>query len=424
MSFEPVIRVRNLTKSFPIYARPIDRLKQFILPTFRRLVGLPPKQYHTSYTALRDINLDILPGETVGIIGRNGAGKSTLLQIICGTISPTSGEIEIKGRVAALLELGAGFNTEYTGRENVYMNARLLGLTDSEIESRFDAIVEFADIGEHLDQPVRTYSSGMFVRLAFATAIHVEPEILIVDEALAVGDANFQARCMKRINDIKNRGTSIIFVSHDINAIRFLCDRVVWLSKGSLIAVGDVLQITGTYMQDTHGELTPSEEAMPKGGNLTTHSKLRPVLHWGSSKGIVISVGIYSSDRQHTVFNYGERIHICTEIKLPKTINAADVSVVASIKSLRGIDLIVSTVDLAQFCQSQDTKQFRLKYSMVNLLTVGTYYLVIAVEQRTSSNVQYLEYIEGVHYFNTISQSSYFGVFHPEIQTSCETLNG
>ncbi|MDZ4098100.1 MAG: ABC transporter ATP-binding protein, partial [Methylophilaceae bacterium] len=189
------IKVENLSKCYQIYDNPRDRLKQFVAPRLQRLTWQTPKQYFREFWALKDVSFEVKKGETVGIIGRNGSGKSTLLQMICGTLNPTSGSIQTSGRSAALLELGSGFNPEFTGRENVYMNAAVLGLTQDEIDKRYDDIVAFADIGEFINQPVKTYSSGMVVRLAFAVQSQIDPDILIVDEALSVGDAKFQAKC-------------------------------------------------------------------------------------------------------------------------------------------------------------------------------------------------------------------------------------
>ena len=204
MSSEIAIKVENLSKCYHIYDQPRDRLKQMILPRLQRAAGAASKQYFREFWALKDVSFEVKKGETVGIIGRNGSGKSTLLQMICGTLNPTSGSVQTHGRIAALLELGAGFNPEFTGRENVYLNAAVLGLGYEEIEARFDQIAAFADIGDFIEQPVKTYSSGMMVRLAFAVAIHADPEILIVDEALSVGDAYFQAKCAHRIRSIIN----------------------------------------------------------------------------------------------------------------------------------------------------------------------------------------------------------------------------
>jgi lipopolysaccharide transport system ATP-binding protein len=240
MSSEPIIRVRNLSKSFPIYASPADRLKQFVFPRIQRLFGLKVKSYYRTFNALSDVSFEIKRGETVGLIGRNGAGKSTLLQIICGTLFPTSGSVEIKGRIAALLELGSGFNPEFTGLENIYLNATILGLSNEEIEQRIDRIIAFADIGDFIEQPVKTYSSGMMVRLAFSVAIHVEPDILIVDEALSVGDAYFQAKCAKMMQNIIASGSTVLFVSHDIASVKSLCNRALLLDSGHSKYFGEV----------------------------------------------------------------------------------------------------------------------------------------------------------------------------------------
>lgn len=242
MSSEVVIRAAGLDKTFPIYRKAHHRLMQIFMPG-------PVGRWHDEFRALRNINLEIRSGETVGIVGRNGSGKSTLLQIICGTVAPTSGQVEVKGRIAALLELGAGFNPEFTGRENVYLYGAVLGLSRSQVDSRFDAIVAFADIGPFLDQPVKTYSSGMFVRLAFAVAINVDPDILIVDEALSVGDEAFQRKCFARIEQIREGGATILFVSHSAGTVVDLCDRALLLDAGQMLAQGRPKHIVGLYQK-------------------------------------------------------------------------------------------------------------------------------------------------------------------------------
>jgi len=231
------IRISNISKCYQIYERPIDRLKQFLVPRLQALLDLKPNAFYKEFWALQDINFEIQKGETIGVIGRNGSGKSTLLQIICGTLTPTSGEIETNGRVAALLELGSGFNPEFSGRENVYLNASILGLTREEIDARFDDIVAFADIGDFIEQPVKTYSSGMYVRLAFAVAISVDPDILIVDEALAVGDASFQAKCMQKFEEFRQKGTTILLVTHDLGAVLQFSDRCILLDQGKRLEI-------------------------------------------------------------------------------------------------------------------------------------------------------------------------------------------
>jgi lipopolysaccharide transport system ATP-binding protein len=241
MSSEVAIRVENLSKCFHIYEKPRDRLLQ--------MLARNRKQYFREFWAVRDVSFEIKKGETVGIVGRNGSGKSTLLQMICGTLNPTQGEITTNGRVAALLELGSGFNPEFTGRENVYMNAAVLGLSKEETDQRFEEILKFSEIENFIDQPVKTYSSGMMVRLAFSVAINVDPQILIVDEALSVGDELFQRKCYSRIAAIKKLGSTILFVSHSGAAITELCDRAILIDAGEKISVGNPKTIVGRYQK-------------------------------------------------------------------------------------------------------------------------------------------------------------------------------
>lgn len=248
MSDDIAIKVEGLSKCYHIYDTPRDRLKQFVMPRLQRLIGKQPKQYFREFWALRDVSFEVKKGETVGIIGRNGSGKSTLLQIICGTLSPTGGSVETRGRIAALLELGSGFNPEFTGRENVYMNASVLGLSSEEIDARFNDIVAFADIGDFIEQPVKTYSSGMMVRLAFAVIAHVDADILVVDEALAVGDAFFTQKCMRFLRGFMKKGT-VLFVSHDTGSIRNLCNYAVWLEKGQVIQEGAPKEVCELYLE-------------------------------------------------------------------------------------------------------------------------------------------------------------------------------
>ncbi|HUB26865.1 MAG TPA: ABC transporter ATP-binding protein [Tepidisphaeraceae bacterium] len=239
------IRVSNLSKCYHIYDSPRDRLKQTLFSG---------RNYYREFWALRDVSFEVRKGEAVGIIGRNGSGKSTLLQLITGTLKPTAGQIEVSGRVAALLELGSGFNPEFTGRENVYLNGVLLGLTNEQIDQRFDAIADFADIGDFIDQPVKTYSSGMLVRLAFAVQVQIEPDILIVDEALAVGDALFQKYCFQKIEKLVSNGTSLLFVSHDQEAVRTLTHHAMLLTRGQVKSTGTSAEVLLEYRRQLHEE--------------------------------------------------------------------------------------------------------------------------------------------------------------------------
>lgn len=242
------IRVQNISKCYHIYEAPRDRLKQFIAPRLQRLTLQQPKQYFREFWALKGVSFEIRKGETIGIIGRNGSGKSTLLQMICGTLTPTTGSIQTNGRVAALLELGSGFNPEFTGRENIYMYASVLGLSRKEIDARYDDIIAFADIGNFIEQPTKTYSSGMTVRLAFSVIAHVDADILVIDEALAVGDAFFSQKCMHFLRNFMKTGT-VLFVSHSTDSIKSLCSYVFWLEKGVVLEEGLPKEVCGLYLE-------------------------------------------------------------------------------------------------------------------------------------------------------------------------------
>ena len=254
MSSDISIRVANLSKAYQVYNRPEDRLKQFLYPRLQRLLRQNPRSYYQEFWALRGISFDVQKGETVGVVGRNGSGKSTLLQLICGILHPSYGTVETYGRVAALLELGSGFNPEFTGRENVYMNAAILGLTSEEVDSRFDDIASFADIGDFMDQPTKHYSSGMTIRLAFAVQSQIEPDILIVDEALAVGDVKFQTRCFEQLRQLKKKGTSILLVTHSADQIVTHCDRAILLENGIPLEMGEPRCVTNRYMDLLFGK--------------------------------------------------------------------------------------------------------------------------------------------------------------------------
>ncbi len=258
MFFEQAIVSRGLSKAYLLYREPRDRLRQAVRPRLARLlrplgVRLAERQYYAEHWALRDVSFEVGRGETVAIIGRNGAGKSTLLQLICGTLTPSAGTVEVQGRVAALLELGSGFNPEYTGRENVLLNAAVLGLPREVALERMEAILAFAEIGSFIDQPVKTYSSGMTMRLAFAVAAHVDADVLLVDEALAVGDAYFQQKCMRWLRDFQRRGT-LLFCGHDLGAVVGLCERAIWIDRGQLRMSGPAKDVADAYASFTLAE--------------------------------------------------------------------------------------------------------------------------------------------------------------------------
>lgn len=271
----PAITVKNLNKIYRLYDKPMDRLKESL--------GLTRKKLSREHYALKNVNLEIKRGETVGIIGTNGSGKSTLLKIITGVLSSSSGDVTVNGRISALLELGAGFNMEYSGIENIYLNGTMTGFSKKEIDSRLEEILEFADIGEYVHQPVKTYSSGMFVRLAFALAINIDPEILIVDEALSVGDVFFQAKCYHKFEEFKKQGKTILFVSHDLSSISRYCDRVILLLKGEKLAEGSPKDMIDLYKQVLVGEF--DHEASEHTG-----------LEYGSGAGKIKEYGIFDQN--------------------------------------------------------------------------------------------------------------------------------
>jgi len=311
------ISVKNLTKIYNLYDSPKDRLKEALNP-FK-------KSYHHIFYALKDINFKVKKGERVGIIGKNGAGKSTLLKIITGVLTPTSGEVEVNGKIASLLELGAGFNPEMSGRENIYLNGTIMGFTKEEIDKRIDSILSFANIGEFIEQPVKMYSSGMFARLAFSVAINVEPDILIVDEALSVGDIHFQNKCIRKMEEIGEAGTTILFVSHDIQAINKFCNYVIWLNDGVIKRSGepsDILENYKSFM--SYGMEFEQIENKSTNRNKTEDKSLINVQNlesFGEKRALITAIGFFDLyGNSINVLRQGEEvIFICdfiTEIEL------------------------------------------------------------------------------------------------------------
>ena len=436
MSSDYSIQVKNLSKCYHIYEKPRDRLIE--------MLTLGHKKLSREFWALQSTSFSISRGETVGIIGRNGSGKSTLLQMICGTVSPSTGTVTTNGRVAALLELGAGFNTEFTGRENVFLNAAILGFSHDSIKERMTEVLEFSELGDFLDQPVKTYSSGMYARLAFSIAIHVDPEILIVDEALAVGDSRFVAKCMRRIKEIQKRGATILFVSHDVGSVRTLCDRAIWLDKGRLVEDGDVFPITGKYMafmfKDEESEektlrdqITASNnteisrdatkktiEANPINSPASEYGHeldARPVTHWGSRKGVILGASICDEQGvRRDVIAWGQPMEVIIDLSIPLDIPRENLSIAFSIKDLKGSDLIVSATHDQEKSLLPDQENFIVCFRMTNSLVTGKYLLVAAVENRIHRDIHYYEYFEGAHYFSTLAEEQFFGLFQPRIQ--------
>jgi ABC-type polysaccharide/polyol phosphate transport system ATPase subunit len=316
MSSDIAIKVENLSKCYQIYDSPRDRLKQFVMPRIQKTVGMHPKQYYREFWALKDVSFEVRKGETVGIIGRNGSGKSTLLQMICGTLNPTTGSITTHGRIAALLELGSGFNPEFTGRENIYLNAAITGLSIDEINDKIDSITEFSGLGDFINQPLKTYSSGMQARLAFSSAIHVDPSILIVDEALSVGDAGFQLKCMLRMRDMQEKGVTILFVSHDTSSVVRLCDHAFVMEHGRCVSQDrDPLKCVKLYEQLTRKVAMPEiYHRMPsKFDAVNYNDELQGIKETriGSHEARYLSIDFMGDDNKiRQIFKSGEEIQI------------------------------------------------------------------------------------------------------------------
>lgn len=270
MNTDIVIQAKELAKCYHIYKHPRDRVKQLLLNPLKRSLGFAPQPYFHEFWALNALSFDIRKGETIGIVGRNGSGKSTLLQLICGTLNPTSGSVDTRGRISALLELGSGFNPEYSGRENIYLNGAIHGLSKEAIDNKFDLIASFADIGEFLDQPVKTYSSGMYARVAFSASMFTDPDVLIVDEILAVGDGAFQAKCLRAFHKLRDTGCAVIIVAHDSYMIKKFCSRVLYLQNGSCIGFGESAPIVDKYNIEIQKAMAVSYE--PNSSPVTTSS--------------------------------------------------------------------------------------------------------------------------------------------------------
>lgn len=420
MCSSDAIKLSSVGKRYEIYDRPKDRLLQMLYRGRKR--------FYREFWALNDVSFKITKGETVGIIGRNGSGKSTLLQAICGTVQPTVGTLTTMGRIAALLELGAGFNPEFSGLENIMLNGAILGISPKEMERRIEDIVAFSELGEFIHQPVKTYSSGMQARLGFSVAINVDPEILIIDEALAVGDARFVAKCMHRIRDIQNSGATILFVSHDVTAVRTLCDRAIWIHEGKLVEDGDVFPVTGRFMEfmldgeKDNVDLNRGAAVLNSRGDVAmsvVKYDSKPVTHWGSHVGCIQSAGLFDHQgNRRESFQLGQEVEARIEVNLSNRIERQKLAVAFSIKDLKGNDLIVaSTADREWFrFEAESGKKFVVKFRFKNPLTTGNFLMVAAVEDRSSATFQYYEYLEGAHYFSSIADEQLFGVFHPEIK--------
>jgi lipopolysaccharide transport system ATP-binding protein len=399
------LRIDNVSKQYRIYDRPGDRLIESLSRGHLRR--------HREFWALRDISFEIEQGTTVGIIGQNGCGKSTLLQIISGTLTPTHGDVWHEGRIAALLELGAGFDPEFTGVENVYMNASLMGLSRQETTSLFPTVERFAEIGQFIHQPVKTYSSGMYVRLAFAIAASVEPDILVIDEALAVGDAVFQHRCLRRIKELQERGSTILFVSHDTAAVRALCDRAILLNNGRMIADGGPADVLNDYQRivmerdeafaaesdRSVDEITPAEAS-----HLPVHYTYR---HGDGSAGIIATELYDSSARRVEIVETGASLSALVSVRFKRELEEPVVGFL--IRNRHGIHAFGTNTkeQRIQLGTVRNGQIVTISFSFDCWLGVDNYSISFAVH---SSEGQAYDWLDGALFFRVVSPTLTEGV--------------
>lgn len=380
---EVIIQANNISKMYKMYNSPKDRFKE----TFSK----HKEKYYSEFYAMKDVSFEISEGETIGIVGRNGSGKSTLLKMLTGVLNPSSGEIKVNGKISALLELGAGFNTEYTGMENIYLNGTIMNISRDEMEKKVPAILEFADIGEHINQPVKTYSSGMFVRLAFAVAINVDPDILIVDEALAVGDTRFQLKCMDKFVDFMKAGKTILFVSHDINSIKRFCKRSIWLNQGRLIMDGNTDEVTDHYLDFIKSELTIQEyvESM-KESSLDFKEKKSSITLKKLTKGEEIAefLSMFMMNEKNEEIKeieHGQDVFIKVRYKV-NDLNVKHPVIGIAIRSIdnKYICGLNTLLDDYEIDWNLGENEITLQYDKFNL-TGGNYYFDVAIFDKTAT---------------------------------------
>lgn len=370
------IRAEQLGKCYHVYERPRDRLKQMLLGRSHR--------FYREFWALRDVTLEVRKGETVGIIGRNGSGKSTLLQTIAGTLTPTTGDIHVDGRVSALLELGAGFNPEFTGRENVFMNGAILGISRAEMERRFDAIAAFADIGDFIDQPTKTYSSGMQLRLAFSVAINVDPDVLIVDEALAVGDAAFQFKCLERLEQLTRSGVTLLFVSHSMDMVKTFCSHVIYLEGGGVRAAGPADEMAELYLCDVRAAQAQARESgSPVKWKQPLYASGQSA--FGTDDGRIVQAEFASGGGQFATFGAGEEIVIEIGAEYTSTLRNPHLSVV--LQDRRMVQIGGRHFALTGTASGHGIVRARVRCSFPATFSGGRYFITLRLEDRTSEDL-------------------------------------
>lgn len=393
-----VLRVEQVSKQYRIYRRPRDRLLQALTPWRARWTG---------FWALRDVSIEVKRGQAWGILGRNGAGKSTLLQLIAGTVAPTQGRVEVRGRVAAMLELGSGFNPEFTGRENVFLAGAILGIARREMERRFDEIAAFADIGAFLDQPLKTYSSGMAARLAFAVAFSVEPDILIVDEVLAVGDAAFQHRCLARLRRLRDNGLTLLFVSHNADAVRSTCTHGLVLADGLPVCVDSAERAVDHYLRLVREHVNQeaiARDASLAAGGVAPHPE-RGSLAYGTGQARIEIVRVLDEQgRPCALFDVGQRVTV--EVALKAAADVRDLSVSFFVRDATGVDLLGTTTfdERVELPALRAGEILRVRFTFENRLHHGSFGIGAAVTRvtlRDYSDVVLLEQVDAAAAFNT-----------------------
>lgn len=406
------IEIRNLTKKYKLYARPIDRIKE--------ATSFGHKLFHQDFLAIDNVSFEVPQGATLGIVGRNGSGKSTLLKVICGIITPTSGTATVNGRISALLELGAGFNPELSGRENIYFTGTLQGLNDSQIAERIPEIVNFADIGQYIDQPVKTYSSGMFSRLAFAIAINVDPDILIVDEALSVGDVYFQVKCFNKFKELQARKKTVIFVTHSLDAILRYCDSAICLHHGKLMAKGSPDDVIDAYKKLLSGE----SASLRRGEVLASNNKKDSLwlnaleinsgaLEYGNRKAKIVDYGIFdrSGHISATVIHGDEFL---LKVKVRATGFLHNPIVAFTIKSVDGLDLTGTNTELEQVAieniRPQQTIEVIFRQRMA--LNPGTYLVSLGVVKVSDGETEVYHRLYDIFKIDVIGNRTVVGIFN------------
>lgn len=411
MSSDFAIRAEGLSKCYQLYEKPGHRLQQFLLPRLDRALGRDPRNYFREFWALRDTSFEIARGETVGIVGRNGSGKSTLLQLLCGTLTPTSGSVETRGRVAALLELGAGFNPEFTGRENVFLNGAVLGMSGEQVAARLADIEAFADIGEFIDQPLKTYSSGMAVRLAFSVATHADADIMVVDEALSVGDFAFQAKCMRRLRRFIDDGGTLLFVSHDTASVKNLCARSIYLKQGVMRAVGPSEEVCEQYLAETNRDegLASAAGALPaaapqEGGGPAQvgedeiesfRRKVAPFRRHASSQCEFVAAEVTDAEGQPlAIAEWGQAVRIKTWLRILQP--TEDLVVAFYLRDRLQVDLMGTNTEYEgiEISRLAAGEWVQVTFSFDNYLRAGEYGLCLIAGDKSIVTTQYFDWID------------------------------